>query len=413
MANPAAGVFKQLAYKAESTYGTAPGQSAAQALRRVQSTIDLAKDTYQSNEIRTDLQMQDYRHGVRRVGGKIGGELSAGTWKDFFAAALKRDFAAVTAITGASITISGSGPTWTVARAAGSFLSDGIKTGMTVRLSVGSFNAANLSKNLFVVGVTALNLTVIVANGSALVAEGPIATSTVTVIGKVTYVPTSGHTDKSFAIEHYYSDLVQSELFLGCKISKISVGLPPTGLATIDLDVAGQDLAETTAKRGGIATTAQYFTSPTAQTSSGAMAAVNGVIRVGGVTYATITGANFEINPNFSGDPVVGANTVPFQIPGRVLCSGQLTAYFDSVALRDAFVSETEVDVLMIFTADNSAAADFITFSMHRVKVNGATKNDGEGGLVQTIPFQALRNFAGGAGVATEQTTIQVQDAQA
>lgn len=413
MPNPASGVFKQLAYKPESTYGTAPGQASAQSLRRVQSTIDLSKDSYGSDEIRTDLQDQDYRHGVRRVGGKVGGELSAGTWKDFFAAALKRDFAAVAASTGMSITIAGSGPTYTVTRAAGSWLTDGYKTGMSGRLSAGTFNVANASKNLFIVGVTALALTVIPLNGAAMVAEGPIAGSTFTATGKVTYVPTTGHTDKSFAFEHWYSDVAQSELFLGCKVSKLALGLPPTGLATIDMDVVGQDLAETSTKRGGVATTAQYFTSPTAQTSTGAMAAVNGVIRAGGVTYATITGMSFEVNPNFSGEPVVGANTIPFQIAGRVQVMGQITAYFDSVALRDAFVNETEFDVLCAFTADNSAASDFVAFAMHRVKANGATKNDGEGGLVQTIPFKALRNFAGGSGVATEQSTIQVQDSAA
>jgi len=127
MPNPAAGVFKQLAYKVESTYGTAPSQASAQALRRVQSTVDLVKETYQSNEIRTDLQMLDFRHGVRRVQGKITGELSPGTYKDFFSYALKRDFAAVTASTSVSLTIAASGNYYTVTRAAGSFLTDGYK----------------------------------------------------------------------------------------------------------------------------------------------------------------------------------------------------------------------------------------------------------------------------------------------
>lgn len=404
MPNPAAGIFKQLAYKAEVTYGLVPAASAAQALRRVQSTIDLSKDTYQSSEIRTDQQMADFRHGVRRVGGKIGGELSAGTYKDFFAAALKRAFAAVAASTAVSVTIAGAGPTYTITRAAGSYLSDGYKLGMGIRLSVGALNAANINKNLLIVALTATVATVLVMNGVAMVAEGPITGTTITATGKVTYVPTSGHTDSSFSIEHYYADLVQSEVFSGCKVDQITMALPPTGMATIDMDVKGQNI--TTAG-------AQYFTSPTTQTTTGAMAAVNGVVRVGGVTVASLTGLNISIDPNFSGDPVVGSNTVPFMFPGRVLVSGQMTAYFDSTTLRDAFVNETEIDLIAVFTADNTATADFIAMHIPRIKLGGSAKNDGEGGLVQTIPFQALLNNAGGAGIATEKTTFQLQDTQA
>jgi hypothetical protein len=411
----ASGVFKQLATKFEATYGTAPGQSGAQSMRRVQSTLDLNKDTYQSNEIRTDLQMADFRHGVRRVGGAINGELSPGTWKDFFAMILKRDFTAGVAVSGASITVAGSGPTYTITRAAGSFLTDGIKAGDVVRLSVGTFNAANLLKNLFVVSLTALALTVIPLNGVALVAEGPIATSTVTVIGKKTYIPLSSHTDKSMAIEHWYSDagFAQSELFLGCKATQCAIDLPPSGLATINWDMVGQDLAETSAKRGGIAPTAQYFTSPTAATTSGTLAAVNGAVRVAGSTVAVLTGLSLQIAANYTGDPVVGSNVIPQQFPGRVIVTGQASMYFDGVTIRDAFVNETEIEILAAFTTSNSGTADFISLALPRVKFGGASKDDGEKGLVQTLPFQALLNSAGGAGTSSEATTLSIQDSLA
>jgi hypothetical protein len=74
----ATGVAKQLTYKAESTWGTVPAASGAQALRRVTSNLALKKQTYQSNEIRPDYQVSDMRHGVRSVEGSISGELSPG-----------------------------------------------------------------------------------------------------------------------------------------------------------------------------------------------------------------------------------------------------------------------------------------------------------------------------------------------
>ena len=400
----ASGIFKQLAYKAETTYGTAPAATGAQALRRVQSTLDLTKDTYQSNEIRTDLQVADFRHGVRKVGGKISGELSCATYADLIAAILKRDFTAGASAAAVSLTIAGTGPTYTVTRAAGSYLTDGFKAGDIVRLTVGSLNAANINRNLLVTAVTALSLTVITLNGAALVAEGPVTGCTVAAPGKKTYIPQAGHTDKSFAIEHWYSDLTQSELFTGCKINKLSLALPTSGMATIDMDVVGQNV--TTAA-------ARYYTSPTAQTTTGILAAVNGVCRIAGQAVASLTGLSFDISADFKGDPVVGSNIIPTQFAGRVLVSGQATAYFDSVALRDAFLNETEIDLIGAFTADNTAAAPAMAFVMPRIKLGGAQKNDGENGLVQTLPFTALLNINGGTGLSSELTTISVQDTEA
>lgn len=404
MTTPATDIFRQLAYKVESTYGTVPAAGSAQLLRRVGSTIDLAKATYQSAEIRTDYQVADYRHGVRRVTGQISGELSAGTYKDFFAALLKRAFATVTALTGLSLTIAGSGPTYTITRGSGDWIAGGAKIYDVVRLTAGAFAAPNLNKNLLIVGLTTTVMTVIVVNASTLTAEGPIATATVTWPGKKTFIPQTGHTDLSYSFEHFYSDLVQSEVFSGCKIAKIGLALPPTGMATIAMDVMGQNV--TTAA-------AQYFTSPTALTSTGVMAAVNGVARVAGAAAAVLTGLTIDIAGAFTGQAVVGSNVMPNQAPGTVNITGQATAFFDSVTLRDAFLNETEIDLCGVLTADNTAAADFIGFALPRIKLGGAAKAPADGGLVMTIPFQALLNVNGGAAVNTEKTAISVQDSQA
>lgn len=399
----ASGVFKQLTYKAESTYGTAPAASGAQSLRRVTSDISVTKDTYQSNEIRTDQQMQDMRHGVRRVQGTINGELSPGTYADFIAAALRRDFAAVSALTGLSITVAGSGP-YTLTRSTGDFLTSGIKKGDVVRLTSGSFNASNLNKNLLVTGVTATVLTVRVLNASSMVAEGPIVSATVTMPGKKTYAPTTNHTNKSFSIEHWFSDLVQSEVYTGCQPSGLDFQLPASGLATLGIGIMGQGV--TTAS-------SQYFTSPTAATTTGLLAAVNGILLIGGTPVAALTGLTLNVESNRSGDAVVGSNVVPTLFPGRILASGQATAYFDSVTLRDAFLNETEFELIATFAADSTAASAFVSLALPRVKANGHTLDDGEGGLIATIPFQALLPSTGGSGIANELTTISVHDSAA
>lgn len=404
MANASA-PFKQVSIKRNAgAYGAAAGTSGFQLLRRVQSTIDLEKDTYQSAETRSDFQMADFRHGVRRVRGSIQGELSPGTYTDLFASMLKKDFAAVSAITSAGITIAGTGPTYTVTRASGSYITDGLKIGDVIRLSAGTFNAANLAKNLVITALTATVATVLVVNGSALVAEGPISGSTVTVVGKKSYVPTTGHTDVDFNVEHWFSDIAQSELFKGVKFEQADIALPPTGLATVNFSALGQDIATDTSR---------YGASPSAATTTGALAAVNGVLLVGGAASTIITGATMSISSAYSGEPVVGSNVVPFLFAGTVMVNGQFTAYFADATQRDRFINETETSLIVVLTADNTAASAFVSFVLPRIKVGSANKGDGGEAIVQTFSFQALLNTAGGTGTATEATTISVQDSAA
>lgn len=399
----ASGVYKQANYKKETTFGTKPSAASAQSMRRESIDLNLQKDSYGSNEIRQDLQKADFRHGVGRVSGKISADLSPKTWADFIGSFCKRPFTAAPSVTGLSITISGSGP-YTVTRSAGSWLTDGIKVGNVGRLTAGSFNVSNSNKNLFVTAVTALSLTVITLNGSTLVAEGPIASATFALTGKQSWIPTTGHVEESYAFEQFYPEVPAGEIFTGCKISSLTVDLPPTGIAKIGFDVMGRAMESTTA---------QYFTSPTAPTTTASLASVNGVLRAGGQVVAVLTGLNINGAANYSGDPVVGSNVIPQFFAGMVEVSGQATAYFDSTALRDAFVNETEIDIVGVFTTDNSATADFISFIMPRVKVNNFTKSDGAGAVIATIPFQALLNGAGGAGTATEKTTLMIQDSAA
>lgn len=401
----ATGIAKQLRYKVEATWGVAPGTGSAQLLRRVSSDLDLQKQTYESNELLSHYQRQDYRHGVRSISGSIKGELSPGTYKDFVQAALRRDLVAVSASTGMSITVGTSGAAYTLTRGSGSFWGEGKQIGDVVRLTAGTFNAANSSKNLLVIASASTGvLTVIPLNGVALVAEGPITGAALAVPGKKTFVPTTGHTDKSFSIEHFFADAVLSELFLGCKVDQLDVDLPVTGMATINLAFMGKDVT---------AGTAEYYVAATAETSAGLLAAVNGRVSVGSAEIGLITGISFNVKNNMSGEPVVGSNTFADIFEGRATVDGQMTVLFENATFRDYFINETEVSIALALTTSASGTAEFIGISFPRVKAGGASKSDGEKAIVQTIPFVALRNSLGGTGNGTEISTIVFQDSLA
>lgn len=401
----AQGTAKQTRYKRQSAKGSLAGTSGGQIVRREQSIFELSKEAYTTeNEITSKQQLLSNRHGVKTVNGSLNGLLSPGTYSDLLSAVIRRDFAAVTAITGASITIAGSGP-YTVTRAAGSFLTDGIKIGMVVRLTAGSFNAANLNKNLLVTGVTATVLTVIVLNGSTMTAEGPIASATVTVPGKVTYVPETSHTDVYYTVEEWYPDASISERNLDVKFVQAEIALPGSGNATIAFTALGLDQSDDTTV---------YFTSPSAETSTDVLAAANGALYVNGSAQATITDLSISINGNGTpADGVVGTNLRPDVFRGKVMVSGSFTAYFEGGTIPDLFRDETETSIVSALTAGSTAAADFMTFTLSEIKLNSSTPDDAETGLKRTYNFVATYNAGGGAAIANHATTIMVQDSQA
>lgn len=396
------GVAKTLAYKREATYGTAPVATGAQLLRRVTSTLDLTKDTYQSAEIRSDYQVADSRHGTRRVAGDISGELSLGTYKDLFAAALRKEWVAgatFTAGVGSGITVDNTAKT--ITRASGSWITDGFKVGDVVRC--GSLNVGIDGKNMRIVSLTATVMTVAETPGADV--STPDENATVSVVGSKLWVPTSGHTDVSFAFEHYFSDIDEAELFTGCKINTIALGLPATGLATAAFNIMGQN---STLYSAG---SAPYYTSPTAETDTAIAAAVNGSLRVGGQDVANVTGLTINIASNLTGDSVVGSNLIPTMFPGRVVVSGQFTCYYEAgSSIRSDFYDETEISLIAKLDAGSASNTDFLTIGLGRIKLGGASKDDGEKGLIQTVPFQALLDTSGGSTSSTEKTTIWMQD---
>jgi hypothetical protein len=402
----AQGVFKRTAISRQVTKGTLALAGGGQIVRREQSTFELSKETYTTeSEITSTQQVTSSRHGVKLVNGKITGILSPLTYSDPLSAVMRRDFATVAAITGASITIAGAGPTYTVTRAAGSFLTDGVKIGMGVRLTAGAFNVANLNKTLLVIGVTATVLTVMTVNGSTLFAEGPITAATVSVPGKVTFVPTTGHTNVYHTVEEFYPDVPFSERNLDCKFTQASLSLPGTGNAKIDFTANG--LNQTNA-------TTAYFTAPTAETTTQSLVAASGLLLVGGVAQAIVT--DLSINIDGKGNPadgVVGTDIRPDIFVGKVMVSGSFTAYFDSGVIPALFTGEVSTSVVSALTAGSAANADFMTFTMSDVRINSNTPDDNETGLKRTFNYVAVLNAAGGAALATQLTTLQIQDSAA
>ena len=84
----ATGGFHGLRYVPEVTYGVTPSTPAMVALRHKGCSLGQTKDTFQSEELRSDRQISDLRHGTIRVSGGIDFELSYGEFDPILEAAL-------------------------------------------------------------------------------------------------------------------------------------------------------------------------------------------------------------------------------------------------------------------------------------------------------------------------------------
>jgi hypothetical protein len=162
-------------------------------------------------------------------------------------------------------------------------------------------------------------------SGSTLTAEGPIASCTVTVMGKKSWVPTSGHTNDYYTFEDFFTDLTRRTCGPTCRSARSTSGCrrPATsrrlrarrprrctksGRASPDL--AGRGADDRSVRRGGR----------------------RGLRR--GVRYGTITSLNVTINGNVAqGEATIGSNTISDVQRGRIVVTGSFTAVFDAETL--------------------------------------------------------------------------------
>ena len=399
------GIFKNLVAKKQAALGTKAVAAGAQIMRRVTSNLDLSKDTYESNEILSTQQVRDMRHGLRKVEGTISGESSVGSYQDFTESVLRAAAAAPVSV-GAIIDVTAATDgvdsyTGTFTTAGADFISSGFKVGLVFQWT-GWAAGANNDINYLITALTTTVMTVTTLNKTDIVAEASGASVTATSLGKHISIPATGHTRDYWTIEHDFADITQAEQFTDCVIGNMDIKLPPTGLSTIDFTVVGLDMDTSTSA---------YFTTPTATATGAILSSVNGAIYIAGAKVATITGFDISVNGNVASlGAVVGADVAPDVQVGRLAVSGNMTVFFQDATMRDYFNNETEVSIVAAFTTDNTDSADVISYIMTKVKVGGATKDDGEKGLVMTMPFTALEDTDGGAATATFPTTLTIQD---
>lgn len=397
----AQGINKTVAYKKQSALGTPASGASGQYVRRETASFNLMKDTFQADEILTHQQNTGATYGVAKTEGSLSGVLSANAYATIIASLMRNDLTATTAITGLSLTIAGSDP-WTVTRSTGNFLTGGIKIGDVVRITAGTYTGTARDINMLVTGVTATVLTVVVPNGSTLTTQGPIATSTVTVIGKKSIVPTTGHTNDYYTFEEWYNDLTRSRLYGDVQPASVDLSVPATGNSKIDIAFVGL-----TRTKGGT----QILTSPTAASTGTILSSSNAYVIIAGTRTLVGTSASLKIDGKVAhGEANIGSRTISDLYRGDVSVSGSVSLVHDAETTSDLFTNETAAAITIVLFADNTASSEFVSFVIPRAKFMGDGIDDGKKQLVGTYPFTAEILTTGGAALANDQTILSMQD---
>jgi hypothetical protein len=382
-----------IAYAEESTFGT-QGAGPGQLIRRVTSSVVPGKDTFQSNEVRPDQQVSDLRHGTRRGGGSIEGELSLDTYNDWMKWALRSTWAAGAVITEATAgltSLAASGGVW--AAGAGSFITAGLKVGDVFRLTNTTLNTG---VNFLITALTATTM----STSPAPVDMAADTTFTITVTGNKV---TNGILRPSFSMEQLFPTPDFSELYLGARIGGMNCSIQPNGMATISWDIMAQNFQIKTAGDSPV------YSSAADAPNTGIFAGPNGRIIVDGEASTIITGIDFNLNNNLSSQPVVGTNYVPDIFYGRSVITGNVSGFVTEADLLQMFDQETEADLIFMLELAEAAPASFIAFNMQRVKLMSPSRTIGaEGGVIAQFPFQALLK-SGGAGTAYDEGTLSIQ----
>lgn len=374
-------------YVAESTYGQTPATPAFKPIRHTGTTLGLSKESLQSEEIRSDRQIADFRHGAYQVGGDINFELSFGSFDDLLEAVTLGTWVP-NATTGAQ---SLSAAVGSFARAAGSFITDGLAVNDVIVSS--GFATAGNNGRFRITALTATSATVTPLEGQTMAVDAAAAGRTLSTLRAKLK---AGTTRRSFSVERFFGDILTADKpyhrFTGVELNTMALAISANAMITGTFGTVGQNMTTGTTAIAGATYANPTTTSP--------LDSFTGTLNEAGTPIAVITEIQLNLENGLEARFVVGSKQSILPSIGRSNCSGTITAYFENSLLLDKFINETESNI--VFELPDGAGNKYV-FTLPRIKYNGGQPDvEGEGPITLSMPFQALLD-------SVTQTNIQIE----
>lgn len=347
-------------------------------LRATGRNINLEKDVLESEEVRSDRQIADVRHGFNRVVGSPGFELSRGAYDDMLEAALSGKWKRVLMTGTPNITVVATSTTVTITRDAGSWITDGFREGHFV-LGSGFTAGNNNTTPIRISSLTATVLTCIQATTNGWVSES----SAVRTVNEHGWRLDIGTTLRQFTFERAFLDVMQFQAFKGVAIDQLGTQVQPAAIVGGTMNVLGMSAA-------AMAATSLSSVNPRAAPQNSPFDAFTGALYEGGTLIAVVTGFNPPLANNRSLEAVVGSRFSPAVFEGRARISGDLTLFFENEVMFNKFVNETE-SKLWLALVDAASPNDFLNIILPRVKyTGGAIDPPQEGPITLEMPLLGL-----------------------
>lgn len=378
----------QVMFKAQTTPGTlaASGAGATQLRASPASGMNLKKTAIQPTEFRSDGMTPNSRHGSRSAPGEYMADLIVGAFDLLFEAASRGTWLPSFTVLPADITsiTTQAGPPSTITAASGSFIAKGVVKGDVIRLT-GHSTAANNSKNLRVIGVTATVLTVSEPLITDAVAD---TTFTITVCKRLTQG--NPPVRRAFTFEEYDQDIDASQVFDFARVAGMSFKFTPDATVQVTFKMLGVDMQVMTTS------SAPYFTSPTVPAGIG-LVCVDGKVRVGGTTDSLdFTSLTIDIDMGGFTQPVIGSVVSPDVFLNNAKISGTLEALRSDMTRVNYFLNETLLDITVLCVEPESEPKDFISFYFGATKAMGNDKQLGnDNAKIESMPIDIGIDQAG------------------
>ena len=376
----ASGSEHSISYVSESVFGT-PSTSTMIALRHTSCNLVLAKETFQSKELRADRQITDFRHGNLKPAGNIGTELSYEEFDTFLEAALGGTWQSAYSKVSA---------TWAAGKTANIIYSTSathsLVTGDVISVS-GFTGTAGLTLNSTMVigGHVPHTLTI---TGTTLVTKA--ASATVTLLRNPSLL--AGTTDRSFSIERTFGDISKYQQFTGCVVNGITLAVKPNAIVTCEFAMLA---------KGASSVATAWDTAPTASKTNSPYDSFTGAIKEGGSAVGYVTSVDLKLDNGGTPVYVVGSASAPAIPLGRSNVTGSLDVYFQDLTMLNKFEDETPSSV-EFYLGSGIAGGKSYRFYLPNVKYgSGDNPASDEKPIVLKMNYQALYS-------TTDRTNIRI-----
>jgi len=219
-------------------------------------------------------------------------------------------------------------------------------------------------------------------------AIGPVVT---TGAGPYTHVIKRGALPVGISFEIGYPDITQYQVFSGCRLGGLNLSVPDSGLITGSLDVIGQAASAFTGT--------PLDASPTVPEHD-PYAEIDATFEEGGAAFSNkMTALTMALTNNLEPRPVAGSARIVSANAGRGTMRGQITSIFDSPALINKALAETESSLKATFTRGANSLEVFMPSVKYFGDAGAGIETDQ--GLLVTLDYVATYDV-------TEATDIRV-----